>query len=264
MKGIVSLISSALTFFSPPVVAAATTMVGLGVESFVWQEFDSDGSKLLEESGPRYVLTFQYQSALEDHWSYHFNADFYMGNVDYDGQTQSGTPITTTSEYSGLRGDLLATYHFGEDPVPLFGIMGGIGLDSWSRKLRDTTTSGGTPVSGYKEVYFMIYGKLGLQLQFGSEAWQQKLKGGLRRPLYVTESVDELDVTLEPKPTTTFFAAWEHVWKLDGVDERTLGLNIYYEHTRFDESDPELSNIGYVLQPESDMEIIGAKLLYSF
>lgn len=236
-------------------------LFGLGVENFVWKEFDTDGSQLLEETGPRYVFSFLYQSQFSDAWHYEVMADLYAGNVDYDGQTQAGDPITTTSEYRGARGDFTATYDVGGTDSP-FALLVGAGLDVWSRNLRDTTLPDSTPVNGYQEDYFMIYARLGLQLQFSHNSWSSKLKAGLRRPLIVEESIDEFDVTLEPKPTTTYFASWQHLWGLDGG--QSFALNFYFEHTRFDASDSEFSTIGYVYQPESDMKTVGITGYYSF
>jgi len=253
---------AALILFSQPVLAAETSMFGLGVESFVWKEYDSDGSQLLKESGPRYVLTYQYKSERAESISYEFFADFYFGDVDYDGQTQTAIPVTSTTQYTGLRAEVLVDYHFLEGASSSLAFIGGLGGDGWSRDLKDTTTSSGAPVSGYTENYLMIYGKLGLSLQFGSPEWRQNIKVGARRPIYTEETIDEFFVTLNPKPTTTLFAGWDQRWTMS--QDTTMGLSIYYEHTRFDPSDVELSAIGYVYQPESDMQVVGAKLLYSF
>jgi hypothetical protein len=252
---------SGLLMLSPMTLAGSNMLFGLGVENFVWKEFDTDGSQLLEETGPRYVFSFLYQNQFSADWDYQVTADLYAGNVDYDGQTQMGDPITTTSEYTGVRGDFIATYNIGGSDSP-FALLAGAGLDAWSRNLRDTTLPDSTPVYGYQENYLMIYARLGLQLQFSHSSWSSKLKAGLRRPLIVEETIDEFDVTLEPKPTTTYFAAWQNIWKLEG--DHAFGLNIYYEHTRFDASDPEFSNIGYVYQPESDMKTVGVTGYYSF
>lgn len=252
----------AILVFSQSCFAAATSLFGFGLEQFVWKEFDTDGSQLLKESGPRYVFTYQYQSERQDQMTYDFLADIYLGNVDYDGQTQTGIPVTSISEYVGVRAEALVGYHFLDGASSTLALIGGLGVDTWSRNLRDTFTSSGTPVSGYKENYFMIYAKLGLQYQFNLTNWQQKLRAGMRRPFYTEETIDEFSVTLKPKPSITFFAGWDHSWPL--ANNKTLGLNLYYEHTRFDASDAEPSSIGLVYQPESDMKIIGAKLLYSF
>ncbi|MGE5172274.1 MAG: hypothetical protein ACM3MD_00440, partial [Betaproteobacteria bacterium] len=77
-------------------------------DSFVWKEFVGDGSRLLKESGTLTGVGFAYRKEFSNNMTLNPKVELFGGNVDYDGSTQSGVPVTTTVNYFGakLEGDL--------------------------------------------------------------------------------------------------------------------------------------------------------------
>ena len=70
--------------------------VQLGAQSFHWSEFGDNGVRLLQEQGARFSVGAAYDNfqRKDSGVLYNVNGKFYLGSVDYDGQTQSGVPIS--------------------------------------------------------------------------------------------------------------------------------------------------------------------------
>src|SRR3990172_8134655 len=72
-----------------------------GFESFQWKEFEG-GERLLKESGLRFSIGGNLGNDLmrEQGFIYDIDGKLYLGRVNYDGQTQSGQPAKTDTEYN--------------------------------------------------------------------------------------------------------------------------------------------------------------------
>lgn len=130
--------------------------IQLSTQSFTWREFDNDGGRLLEEKGPRFFIgaTFDNFRRQGPGLLYSVNGKIYLGNVDYDGQTQSGIPAVTDVNYFGVNIEAQGGYRFGRRiGVDVFG---GLGFDDWVRSIADGTTPSGTTVFGYDEYYTIV------------------------------------------------------------------------------------------------------------
>lgn len=243
--------------------ASAGLWVGVGAERFVWEEFDSSGGRLLEESGPRFHVALDWDDrddirAGQRPWRA-VSGRLYLGIVDYDGQAcdLSGNcvPAQSDTEYVGLRGEGRMGAPIGASGVDVFG---GVGFDTWSRDIQPTVDSTGRAVSGASETYSILYGKLGLAT--GSDAW--RLQGGIKYPFYTHEYVEIYDLSLSPKGRVSAFA------RLETRLAPRVRLAFYYDSYRFGESDPEYVVVSGLLlrvwQPESHMDAYGARLLFSF
>src|SRR3990172_5005903 len=70
--------------------AAAELSLDFGIESFRWREFDA-GAQLLEETGPRFRAgaTWRRPFGAERRDEIQARGALYVGNVDYDGQSQN-------------------------------------------------------------------------------------------------------------------------------------------------------------------------------
>jgi hypothetical protein len=235
--------------------------VGVGFEQFRWREYDSAGTQLLEEKGPRFVMHGHYEDWQPGGAVFGGQADLYFGSVDYDGQTQSGTPVQTDTDYSGVRlegggGYLWPVGNHG------IGIIGSVGFDSWIRSLQDSRTSTGTFVYGYDEDWYTFYARLAAAWNYRDSVWQHRLRAGLKYPFYTENRVPDFGVTLEPKAGTSYFINWETHWTISPTV--ALGVALYHEYTRYKESDPEPSYVGLVYQPESRQWVSGARFQMSF
>jgi len=239
------------------------TAIYLGIQDYYWDERDDPGSliggsdQLLDENGLLFELGVIHDNEHSRKAGMIYNIDTRItaGTVDYDGQTQAGDPASTDVDYLSwdLEGNI--GYRFQAASNTFMDLQGGIGYDYWRRELKPTTISSGpnagTPVSGLTEHYKLLYARLTGGLFISGQSWDNHLRIGLRGPLYIEETIDELPgLTLEPKLQPSPFAEWQLVYRGNG-DRSKYGLSVYYEETRFDRSDAVAYGGGYVWQPES-------------
>jgi hypothetical protein len=246
--------------------------VSAGVEGFRWEEFNGD-QRFLKETGPRLTvgLMLDHLQQADQANPYSLEVRAYLGVVDYDGQTQEGISVKTDTNYFGVSAEAMGGLRLkGSQAVDL---LGGLGVDTWNRDLQDGTTANGSAVSGYQENYFIIYGKLGPGFLFLGEASRSYLQFGIKYPLYTFERVYlsdvgfDSDVDLSPGKQVSGYAKWQMNWGRD-TDKPRFGLSIYYDSYRFSASASKTISAGgflySVYQPESRMDVLGARLEYYF
>ncbi len=237
---------SSLGLFSTSANAAAESDVYLKVESFTWKEFDDNGSQLLEESGPIYGLGASAKSDIAELLIFKGKAELFGGSIDYDGQTQAGTPVKTDTNYLGIKieGDLGWKFMIAEKSS--FEPSAGLGLKWWIRDIQSTGS-----VTGYDEEWTSFYARLGV---YGIHSFSDRQKvfaeAGVRLPLYNENKADIFGVTVKPGKEASFFAEAGLKWAM-------LKVSIFYEGMRFSKSDP-VSGVGIIVwQPESKADIFG-------
>ncbi len=246
-------------FFSAMLASSAVASeieVAAGIEYFQWEEFEDSGRKMLDETGPRYFVGVTGIDRLANDWTIDFGGRFYSGTVDYDGETLSGIPIATDTDYNGFRVELGFAHVFGagDDSVASSAwlLRFALGLDQWRRSLQDTALSNGVTVSGYVERYATTYGKVGVSY-LPKRGWSFGL--GAKAPFYTREVVGiNGDFTLNPEGQLSLFADAEI--PLNAVTT----VAIEYDSYRFAKSDPEA---GYE-QPKSKLDTLGLALRYRF
>lgn len=123
---------------------------GLSLLDFNYKEFDDDGSLLDREDGTLPGLIFGLERP-RGPWVLGGRFSYYAGSVDYDGQTNTGTPITTRTDEKISEIEGRAEYWL--RPEDRWAVYGGLGYRYWARDIRPTRTAGGQPVSGLFEVY---------------------------------------------------------------------------------------------------------------
>jgi len=99
------------------------------------------------------------------------------------------------------------------------------------------------------------------------------LQFGIKYPLYTFEQAHladigfDSDVDLSPGKQVSGYAKWQMNWGRE-TDKPRFGVSIYYDSYRFSASDSKtVSAGGYlfrVYQPESRMDVLGARLEYFF
>lgn len=227
----------------------------IGLDKFHWDEHDQ-GQKLLDEDGYLYDVGLQLDNfnMAERGTVYQFHVGYKGGKVDYDGQTQSGTPIDSKTKYENLYIEYNLGYRFLSSPGMSFDLLAGIGHEQWRRILQDTTTASGTPVFGYTEKWGVTYLKATAGVNFLSPRWAHHLHLGVKAPFVVKERVDIVNADLEPKGKPAGFAEWGSDF-LDEKQRPLYGLTLYYEEATFDES--AVSNGFY--QPDSKRHETGAR-----
>ncbi|MGB9499606.1 MAG: hypothetical protein ACKVE4_07605 [Dissulfuribacterales bacterium] len=85
--------------------------LGISIQDYKWAEYSEDGSKLLEETGFRYTLAFDFES-LNKYVGWRNGVNLFLGQVDYKGQAWSELPVKTDVLYIGTKIYL--------DAVPIF------------------------------------------------------------------------------------------------------------------------------------------------
>ncbi len=246
--------------------------VNAGVESFRWEEF-SGGQRLLSETGPRLAVGFTLDHLLQGNQAnpYAVEARAYLGKIDYDGQTQAGVSAKTDTNYFGVSAEAVGGLRLAGSLR--MDLLGGLGVDTWTRDIQDGVTANGAAALGYREDYFILYGKLGPGFLFQSESRRAYLQFGLKYPFYtyerayLTDIGFDSDVELAPGKQLSGYVKWQMNWGRE-TDKPRFGASFYYDSFRFSASASKTVSAGSTLysvhQPESRMDVLGARLEYYF
>lgn len=140
--------------------------VGVGLMDFDYVEYDANNVFLDGESGliPGVIMKLKTNKRIY----YELEGSLYYNKVEYNGQTQGGTPVVTDSDA------LIADTHFkvGLNIEPSFGreqkIYAGMGYRYWYRNIRSGQDVFGNPVSGLLEEYSWYYGLAGYAVHFNA------------------------------------------------------------------------------------------------
>jgi hypothetical protein len=234
------------------------------VESFAWKEFDDSGARVVKESGPLFGIGLAYSHEFEDRITVTPKGELFFGSVDYDGQTQTGVPVTSTVGYFGFKldGDLSikfnVTQRFFLEP------FGGLGLRWWIRDIEDGTTSTGAVASGYAEGWTTLYGRLGVR--GGIDVSKQTMmffETGVKLPFfnentaYLSDAGLGSDVTMHPGRQASFFAE-------AGTKISRVKASLFYDSMRFSKSAGVVSGAFVYWQPKSTADIYGVKIGATF
>jgi hypothetical protein len=242
-----------------------TTRLFVEAADFYWDE-RIDGSKVLDEKGILYGVGLAVSDVCTASKSFkpdlyrltfggHFKYTF--GTVDYDGQTQNGTPAQTDVNYSGFTleaylGGLFKT----ASPTWFVEPKLALGYRNWSRDLQSTAQA-----IGYKESWQTLYSRIGATgTFFFQENYRLDLSGGAIVPLWAANDADlGIEISLSPKPYQP--TPYAEV----AVQYKKVGLALYFEAFRFGKSDVVMVTeaVG-AYQPESYEEKVGARLSVAF
>jgi hypothetical protein len=221
-----------------------------GLQSFLWEEFDTNGNSLLDETGFRHVLELSTEIPIGPDWHSDISGHFTFGTVTYDGQDSNGDPVSTDTDYSGYGLEAGINYFPVENSSQRKGEMGArfaAGMDIWERSLLGA--------GGYNEDYVAIYGRIAGVYHIPS-AWRVEL--GAKVPFATYETVNLSDygfveeVELKPKGQPSLYARFVYPF-----NER-FSLKCIYDGYRFNKSNADtvynLNGRYYAVhQPESDM-----------
>jgi hypothetical protein len=258
--------------FADELASRPSYAVNAGVESFRWEEFSS-GQRLLSETGPRLTvgLTLDHLQQGDQTNPYALEARAYLGVIDYDGQTQAGISAKTDVNYFGVSAEAMGGLRLAGSLR--MDLLGGLGVDTWTRDIQNGVTANGSTALGYREDYFILYGKLGPGFLFQNETRRSYFQFGLKYPFYtyerayLTDIGFDSDVELAPGKQLSGYAKWQMKWGRQG-DKPRFGLSFYYDSFRFSASASKTVSAAGALfnvhQPESRMDVFGARLEYYF
>jgi len=246
-----------------PLQAAIDWRLAVDMKSFDYREFHN-GQLLDLESGwlPGLAGALDWR---QGKWSLTPEVAWHSGQVDYDGQTQTGIPHDTDTDTELLRYGLTAGYLL---PATRWHwrLTAAFQRMQWQRDIRPNNG-----VSGLKEDYRWNEGSLGLQFALpnrSQEPWQLHLQ-------YLLIDSPQLEVKSDSEFDPVTFALGErHGWRVSFTVPLTAGgrwsLQPYWERWRFGQSDSlSLTRNGQdtswlAMEPESLSEHWGLQLVYRF
>ena len=246
------------------------TELNAGVEFFRWQEFDSTGTRLLTESGPRLFVSGTANSGIDNPDSRFFAeavVSGYAGNVDYDGQDTNNIFTSSISEYSGYILEVYGGYRL--NGMIDMDIIAGTGINSWTREIRDENNAEGDLVTGIKEDYMVQYYTLALGLPQRYATANGYLKIGLKRPFNTSEDVDQFNVKLSPGKELSGFINYKLTFNANARRRKLISsIMFYYDSFRLSRSKAKVSvingNTVQVRQPESNLDVMGIAIGHVF
>lgn len=249
-----------LCLHATPFAAAESTIadqVQVRYESFTWREYDSNGRQLLEESGYRVGLQWDRASTRSTAPSWSTRVTAYLGDVDYDGRTQLGTPIDSTTEYHGLRAEALLGLPLAIQPGLDVTPFAGLGGHTWLRRLDNT---GGFAETGYDEWWVHAYGLLGLDARWQRHAYTWQARAGLRFPGHAWIQYDFTlpDGTDDAQVDTDHAPAW--FGELGVTTAGGYVLTAFAERITYERSGSKTYGAVSVFQPESETTSYGLTL----
>ncbi len=249
-----------------PGAASRYLSVGFGptVTNLTHREVDGTGRSLLREAGtlPGWRID---ASLAGDRWELSLRADHADGTIDYNGRTQSGAPLSTTTDTriseAGLR--LLRSL----DANRRIALGAGIAYRRWDRRIQPLGS-----VAGLDERYTSWL--LSLESRFSI----------LRAPAAALDLEFSLRRTQRPEVSVDFGGLYDNqsiaLGRQTGMrlaaparlalgKGSTLKLEGWIEYWGFDRSasQPLLRDgrpVGTVFQPESDGRSLGAALMWEF
>jgi hypothetical protein len=227
------------------------------VESYQWKEFDDHDNKLLKESGPLFGFGGTINLPVKSSLHLEGLAEVLFGSVDYDGQTQEGSPVTTTTDYSWLTGEGTISMLFPVAKDVVVKPFAGVGGQAWQRTINDAEDSAG---QGYTENWLTIYGILGVGGDFTVNPESHVFADiALHAPMFNQMKTDwsdlggPSDITVNPGKELSLTAE-------AGLKWRRYIASVYYEAMDFSKSDAETFGSELtVWQPKSEARMFGVK-----
>lgn len=242
---------AAIVFILSGNCALAQLTLSFAPEYYYWQE--SASGITIHEDGPRYGLELSYKQPQDEGWLWAARIKFYYGDVDYNGQTMGGTPVTTTTDYYGGFGEFRYGYRWDLNDEQYLDLMGGAGVEDWERSLNGS--------GGYDENWLPIYLKAGLELCPVEKGWIGTL--GVKVPVYTDETLDfgrqgGGTVTLHPGVEPSLYAQAGYQFT------RHISAVAFFDSYWFAQSPPEPLGSVLFYQPESKSYRVGVEFGWTF
>lgn len=226
--------------------------IEFGPEYYYWQE-NVNGQKVLDETGPRYALEFSGKAVGVDSWVATVRFKLYYGHVDYNGQTQLGVPVKSTTDYYGGLIDFGVGRRWTSDRGQYLDLIGRFGVENWERDLNGP--------GGYAEHWLPLYIKFGVETGPENTGWIGAL--GIKAPVWTYQHVDlnkfgAGEITLHPDTMPSGYADLGYKFG------KHLSLTAYLDSYWFAKSGTDNNGIIIAYQPESWTYQAGVKIGWNF
>jgi len=165
-----------IVFVSAVNVAAASELqVGAGLMAFNYVEYDDNNIFLDGESGAIPGIILKLNTNKGKSYTEWVNS-LYYNKIEYDGQTQSGTPLVTVSDALLIDSHLKLGKRLDSSYGREQSLYVGLGYRYWFRNILSGFDISGNPVAGILEEYHWFYGLLGYTVHFNAS---KKINVGL-------------------------------------------------------------------------------------
>lgn len=231
--------------------------ISAGAEYLRWEEVRDGGGTLREESGLRQFVGIVGTNRIDPVWSVDFGGRVQSATVDYDGESQQGSEVSSQSDHRGYYLELglqrlLSPMQSRQSKRWLLRFA--LGHERWRRGVQDARLTDDTLEEGYVQRFATNYATLAARHErvglWGFEA-------GVRFPFNSRSDLSPAgeDYSTKPEGELSLFAGMQVVlaanWQL------ALG----YDGYRFARSDSDEAGR---YQPESSQDSVSATLRYRF
>lgn len=253
---ILAAISLASSLFSSA--AVADWQGGAGLEHYTWQESMFNPPLTVKETGSRYALHLNWEENADSGLLYAYMAKFYAGVAQYDTYTQfSYTPVSVHTDYTGMinEGQLISRGTMGAYRLDY---VGGLGLDSWRRAINMNQI----------EDYSIWFLRTGVSLDQPMRGAGFHGSGGLKLPIRAIEDAHLDSAGYDSNPQLSLGKGISVYGELAYRTSNYWDFVGYFDSWRFSQSEPVTTTSGgalySIMQPQSRMNTLGLKALYSF
>lgn len=234
--------------------------VSAAVQHRTLQERDDGGRRLLEETGPMLRLALDAQWRLRGGGALEASAAVAGGDLDYDGQDQAGTPLTTDSAHRDL------SFAFGWRPLPAARWGEGwlvLRTLQQRRKIASTPTAG-----GLTETSTLVMPGLRWQHAFQAASWRWQPSVELRTSAHHRLQIDYGGVF--DHSDIRGGRRWEAALALDvSAPDSPWTFGLEWTHARQSASPRQMLNrggaaVGTVRQPRIVIDDLGVRVRRAF
>jgi len=238
-------------------ISAATTLtISPTLLYFDYTELDTNDDVLDQETGWLPGIEAKVIQAITPEWQFGINTSYYQGTVDYNGQTQQGTPHTTITDAVMFR----IGAHVKRVIYRNIHLFVGAQSHRWERDINDNNN-----ISGIDETYKWNEYSIGLNSNFSLT--QKDIINLEVSYLLIRNGTIFVDLTRANLGTTTldlddgtgarFIFNWTRKYK----ENLNFGANILFEGWDFGRSNTKQtqnsSSIIFVTEPRSETRNIG-------
>lgn len=182
-----------------------------GMRHFSFKEYSPAGSQLVKESGwlPGAQLT---AITSKNRWRAGLSARFYKGDIDYDGQTQSGAPFTGNTDEQILQLDSALAYEIYRHPTFKTALVGkmSVGVRYWDRDIK-----GRNNILGLNEDYRWYNAAVGFVIEHPVKSALLTFNAQLTRTINPEVDIDfesdfdDITLDLQDRYGASFLAAYK-------------------------------------------------------
>lgn len=236
------------------------TRLAFSFMNFSYKEFDDDDDLLNREDGLLPGVSLSIVKPVR-RLLMTGELSFYVNDIQYDGQTQSGTPVESRTDTFIYDFSLSITHIFEGKSLLPERLYYGMGYRHWDRDIRDTETATGIPVMGLHEVYRLPYVLVGSRWDIITS---ENFSGSLELRVHHTVGA-EMFVNLYEGTTLDLGERFGGRASLIFASQVNKGKNYYiepfYEFWQIGKSDIEYnSGLGYILEPRSTTNNVGLNI----